>query len=177
MLCEQSGPGRGFLPEVCIAWEEAATPARDAGVRVVHLRLGIVLSREGGPLARLLPLFKLGLGGVVGSGRQYMSWIAIDDVARVFSQALENEKLAGPVNAVAPGAVTNRELTRALGRTLGRPTWLPLPSFIVRAAFGEMGEALLLSSARVSPSRLRDVGFEFHYPTLDSALGHLLSEQ
>ncbi len=177
ILTERSGPGRGFLPEVCAAWEEAALPARDAGVRVVHLRLGIVLSREGGPLARLLPPFRLGLGGVIGSGRQYISWIAIDDVARVFSHALENENLAGPINAVAPGAVTNRELTRTLGRALGRPVLLPLPGFVVRAVFGEMGEALLLSSARVVPARLGKVGFEFRYPTIDSALDHLLSER
>lgn len=177
ILCEESGPGRGFLPEVCVAWEEAAAPAREAGVRVVHLRLGIVLSREGGPLARLLRPFRLGLGGVIGSGRQYISWIAIDDVARVFFHALENENLSGPVNAVAPGPVTNRELTRALGRALGRPTMLPLPGFIVRAAFGEMGEALLLSSARVVPGRLRDVGFDFRYPTIYSALDQLLSER
>lgn len=173
-LSEESGPGRGFLPEVCIAWEGAAAAARGAGIRVVHLRLGLVLSPDGGPLGRLLPAFRLGLGGVIGTGSQYVSWIAIDDVARIFHRALMDQALAGPVNAVAPAAVTNRELTRALGRVLRRPTILPLPALVVRATFGEMGEALLLSSTRVTPARLLAAGHEFRAPAIEVALRQLL---
>jgi len=169
-LTEDSRPGTGFLSEVCRAWEAAADPARAAGIRVVHLRLGVVLAGQGGALPRMLLPFRLGAGGVVGSGRQYWSWIELADLVRVVDLALAVESLAGPVNAVAPAPVTNREFTRTLGRVLGRPTLLPLPALAVRLLFGEMGQALLLDSARVLPRRLERAGFRFRHPDLDGAL-------
>jgi len=174
VLTESSAMGTGFLAEVCAAWEAAAEPARRAGVRVVHLRLGIVLAREGGALARMLPIFRLGLGGRVGHGRQYWSWITLEDVARVVEWALQDSNLTGPVNVVAPEATTNAAFTAALGRSLRRPTWLPAPALMVRAALGRMGQEALLSSARVRPARLLDRGFCWQWPELDAALGHLL---
>ena len=174
LLDEAASPGIGFLPEVSRAWEAAAAPAREAGIRVVHLRIGIVLSPAGGALGQMLLPFKLGVGGVLGSGDQYMSWIAIDDVVGIARHALADEALSGPVNAVAPQAVTNREFTRALGAVLRRPTILPAPAFALRIALGEMADALLLASTRVEPAALRASAFEFQHPELDGALRHVL---
>ncbi len=176
-LTEDSPAGAGFLAEVARAWEAAADPARAAGIRVVHPRLGLVLAGQGGALPRMLLPFRLGLGGPIGGGGQYWSWIALADVVRVIELALARESLAGPVNAVAPGPVTNREFTRALGRVLARPTVLPLPAPAVRLLMGEMGEALLLGSARVLPRRLERAGFEFRYPVLEGALRGVLGKE
>ena len=173
-LDESSAPGEGFLPEVCQAWEAAADAAREAGLRVVHLRIGIVLTPAGGALGQMLLPFRMGVGGVIGSGRQYMSWVALDDVLGGVLHALRTEDLAGPVNAAAPNPVTNAAFTKTLGRVLRRPTLLPLPAFGARLAFGEMADALLLASARVDPARLRDSGFRFGHPGLEDALRHVL---
>lgn len=169
-VTEDSPPGTGFLPDVAKAWEAAAQPAVEAGIRVVHPRIGIVLSARGGALAQMLPPFRLGLGGVIGSGRQHMSWIALDDVVAALEHLAFGSALSGPVNAVAPHPVTNREFAATLGRVLRRPTVLPLPAFMVRLLFGEMGQALLLEGARVLPTRLEASGFRFRYPRLEEAL-------
>jgi len=174
LLREESPPGRGFLAEVAAQWEAATEPAARRGIRVVCLRFGIVLSPRGGALAQMLPPFRLGLGGPIGSGQQYWSWVAIDDVVRAIHHALGAETLHGPVNVVSPDPVRNREFVRALGRVLGRPTLLPMPALVVRVLFGQMGEELLLSSQRVEPIRLLASGFVFQYPDLDGALRHLL---
>jgi uncharacterized protein len=176
VLTEESAPGRDFLSEVCREWEAAADPARAAGIRVVHLRFGVVLSREGGALAQMLTPFQLGIGGPIGSGRHYMSWLALDDAVGMIEHALTNESLSGPVNAVAPQPVTNREFAKAIGRVLNRPTLLPMPAFALRLALGEMADALLLSSARVKPVRLEASGYQFEYPQLEDALRHVLHD-
>jgi uncharacterized protein (TIGR01777 family) len=175
LLDEQSSPGKGFLSEVCQAWEAASEPARDAGIRTVNLRIGVVLSPDGGALRKMLTPFKMGVGGVIGSGHQMMSWIALDDVIGALRHVLANNALSGPVNAVAPRAVTNREFTKTLGRVLHRPTIFPMPAFAARLAFGEMGDELLLSSTRVRPSRLNETGYMFQYSELEAALRHLLN--
>lgn len=174
ILTEESPAGHGFLPDVCREWEAACEPARAAGIRVVHLRLGIVLSARGGALATMLSAFRWGLGGIVGDGRQYMSWIGLDDAVSAIRFALRTTTVVGPVNAVAPHPVTNREFTRTLGRVLGRPTILPAPAFAVRLALGEMGQALLLEGCRAIPARLQAAGFVFEHPTLEAALRHEL---
>jgi uncharacterized protein (TIGR01777 family) len=174
ILREESPPGTGFLAEVCQVWEAATAPAAQRGIRVVHLRFGMVLSPAGGALAKMLTPFRLGLGGVIGTGKQYMSWIALDDVLGAIHHALHTEALQGPVNVVAPSAVTNREFTMTLGKVLRRPTWLPLPAFAARLMFGEMADALLLASTRVTPARLVASGYTFQYPELEKALQHLL---
>ena len=174
VLDESAVPGSGFLPAVCQAWEDAATPALERSIRVVHLRVGIVLSPLGGALAQMLLPFNLGVGGVLGGGDQYMSWIALDDLLRIVLHALTDDSVSGPVNAVAPQAVTNREFTKTLGAVLHRPTILPAPAFALRLALGEMADALLLASTRVDPAVLRTTGFEFEYPNLDDALRHVL---
>jgi hypothetical protein len=174
VLTEESELGTGFLAEVGRAWEAAAQPARDAGIRVVSLRQGIVLSKEGGAIERLLLPFKLGLGGRVGSGKQWWSWIGLDDVVGAYRFALEST-LAGPVNVVSPNPATNTQLVKALGRALHRPTVFPLPAFAVRTAFGEMGQELLLDGQRVLPARLLDAGFTFEYPDLDAAFERALA--
>ena len=170
VLTESSLPGSGFLPDVCLAWEGATQPASDAGIRVVHLRFGVVLSPYGGALAQMLPVFRAGLGGRLGSGRQWISWVALPDVIRAIEFALETASLAGPVNVVAPNPVTNLEFTRSLGRALHRPTLLRVPAFALRLAFGEMAEATILASERVLPARLSALGFDFEYPELDAGL-------
>ena len=175
-LREDSPPGKGFLAEACVAWEAAAKPAADAGLRVVHLRIGVVLHPAGGALKQMLLPFKLGLGGVIGSGRQYMSWIALDDLIGIFQHALANDSLRGPANAVVPNPVTNREFTQTLGKVLSRPTIFPMPAFAARLAFGEMADELLLSSARVEPAKLSASGYRFAYPQLEAALRHLLGK-
>ncbi|MGH9813472.1 MAG: TIGR01777 family oxidoreductase, partial [Candidatus Acidiferrales bacterium] len=175
-LREDSPPGKGFLAETCVEWEAAAKPAADAGLRLVHLRIGVVLHPAGGALKQMLLPFKLGAGGVIGSGRQYMSWIALDDLVGVFQHALANDSLCGPANAVAPNPATNREFTKTLGKVLSRPTIFPMPAFAARLAFGEMADELLLSSARVEPARLAASGYRFAYPQLEPALRHLLGQ-
>ena len=174
MMREESPPGSGFLPDVCIAWEAATKVAEARGIRVVHLRTGVVLSRSGGALAKMLPVFRMGAGGVIGSGRQYMSWIALDDVVGAIHHALTKDGLRGPVNAVAPAPVTNREFTKTLGRVLSRPALFPLPAFAARLALGEMADELLLASQRAEPARLVASGYEFRFPDLEGALRHLL---
>ncbi len=177
VLDESDGPGHGFLAELARDWELAADPARECGIRVIHLRTGIVLSPTGGALGKMLPAFKLGLGGMLGSGRQYMSWIALDDLLGVVWQCLADERLQGPVNAVSPGPVTNREFTKMLGRVLRRPTVFPVPAPAIRLLFGEMGDEALLSSTRVTPVKLETSGFMFRYPELEGALRHVLGQE
>jgi uncharacterized protein (TIGR01777 family) len=176
LVDETSDSGVGFLAELCRAWESATAPAGAAGIRVVHPRLGVVLASEGGMLAQLLLPFRMGVGGVVGSGRQVLSWIGLGDAAAALLHLVDTPQLSGPVNLVAPAPATNVEFTRALGRVLSRPTILPLPSFAVRALFGEMGRELLLAGQRVSPQKLLDSGFEFTQPELEPALRGILSQ-
>ena len=174
-LTEESPPAAGFLPGVCREWEAASGPAARKGIRVVALRFGMVLSPKGGALARMLPLFRAGLGGVIGGGRQYVSWVALDDLPGIVFHTLQRGDLSGPVNAVAPRPVTNREFTETLGKSLSRPTPLPVPAFALRLAVGgEMADALLLASARVIPRRLEETGYRFRFPELGGALRHLL---
>jgi len=176
LLREESAPGKDFLSEVCREWEAAARPAVEAGIRVVHPRLGVVLDAEGGALPKMLTPFKFGVGGRIGSGRQYMSWITLADVVGVIRRALTDENLRGPVNAVGPNPVTNEEFTKALGRVLGRPTFLAVPEFAARLAFGEVADALLLASQRVEPARLKEAGFQFADPELEGALRRVLKK-
>jgi uncharacterized protein (TIGR01777 family) len=174
-LTEESHAGNGFLAEVCSQWEAATQPAVDAGLRVVKMRISVVLSPEGGALAKMLTPFRLGLGGRLGSGRQWMSWISLGDAARAFVFALENESLRGPVNLAAPAPVTNEEFTRALGHALHRPTLAAVPAFALRLAAGEMAEETLLSSQRVLPAMLLAAGFRFDDPELEPALRKMLA--
>jgi uncharacterized protein len=174
LLTEESAAGEEFLSRVCREWEAACEPARAAGIRTVNLRFGVVLSERGGALAQMLTPFKLGLGGCVGTGWQYMSWVALDDVIGAIMQALTDESLAGPVNVVAPQPVTNNEFTKTIGRVLGRPTFMPVPTFALHLALGEMADELLLASARVEPAKLKAAGYQFKYPQLEPALRHLL---
>jgi uncharacterized protein len=174
LLTETSTPGTGFLAELCVAWEKAAQPAIDAGIRVVHLRFGVALSTEGGALARMLPIFRAGVGGRLGSGKQWMSWIALPDVIRVIEFALEKASLSGPVNLVAPNPVTNAEFTRVLGRVLHRPTVIPAPAAALRIALGEMADEGILASERAVPASLNAVGYVFQYPELESCLRAVL---
>ena len=173
-LTENSQPGEGFLPDVSIAWENAAKSATEAGIRTVHPRIGLVLSPAGGALGKMLLPFKLGLGGIIGSGNQYMSWITLDDLVSLFLFAIDNESISGAINAVSPTPVTNREFTKTLGRVLSRPTIFPLPAFAAKLALGEMADALLLASTRVISSRLENTSFSFAHPHLEPALRHLL---
>ncbi len=174
ILTEESAAGEGFLPEVCAEWENEAQKAADLGARVVMPRIGIVLTKDGGALEKMLTPFKFGVGGTVGSGEQWMSWIALDDLIRIIHFALENENLNGAVNATAPNPVTNKEFTDALGKALNRPTIIPVPAFGIKLLFGEMGETLLLEGARVLPEKLQTAGFEFKFPDLETALKHIL---
>lgn len=176
LLTEESAPGAGFLPEVCRAWEAAADPARARGIRVVHLRFGIVLSAKGGALAKMLLPFRMGAGGRIGPGRQWWSWLAIDDAVGIVRFVLEKE-VAGALNAASPNTATNGEFTRALARNLRRPAVLPMPAFAARLALGEMADALLLCSARAMPVRLLAEGFAFRRPHLDGALRNALAAE
>jgi uncharacterized protein (TIGR01777 family) len=173
-LDEQSAPGRGFLADLCREWEGAAEALRTAGVRVVHLRFGVVLTPAGGALEKMLPAFRLGAGAVVGSGRQVMSWIVRDDVLGAILHGIRTDSLTGPVNAVAPAPVTNTEFTRILARVLGRPAVLKLPAFALRLALGELADQALLASQRVVPGRLLATGYRFRHGELEPALRHLL---
>ena len=174
VLTEESPAGTGFLPEVCREWEAATLPAERKGIRVVSLRIGVVLTPKGGALSRMLPPFRMGFGGVLGGGKQYVSWVALDDLPGIVLHVLSNGDLRGPVNAVAPRPVTNREFTETLGRVLSRPTPFPVPAFALRLAVGEMADALVLASTRVVPRRLEESGYRFRFPELHGALRHLL---
>ncbi|NNJ70538.1 MAG: TIGR01777 family protein [Kiritimatiellales bacterium] len=170
ILSEESAAGTGFLSSVCEKWEESTLPAESAGIRTVKIRTGIVLSKKGGALAKMLPPFKMGGGGKLGNGRQYMSWISLYDMVGIIRFLIENENIHGPVNLVAPNAVTNLEFTKVLGTVLHRPVIMPLPAFAARLIFGEMADALLLSSTRVIPQKLLDNGYQFKHADLQPAL-------
>jgi uncharacterized protein (TIGR01777 family) len=173
-LAETASPGEGFLAEVCHEWETAADEAAGQGLRVVKLRFGAVLSDKGGFLAKVLVPFRLGLGGPVGSGKQVLSWVAVDDAAAVIVESLEREELRGPINVTAPHAVTNAEFTTTLARALRRPAVLPAPGFALRAIFGDLADELLLAGQRVVPRVLLEHGFSFRFPELGPALRHYL---
>lgn len=174
IVTEESELGTGFEADVGRAWEAAAEPARDAGIRVVNFRQGIVVSKDGGAVERMLLPFKLGLGGRVGSGRQWWTWVALDDVTSAYAFVL-GSPLSGAVNLCAPNPVTSRQFTDALGRALHRPTIFPVPEFAIRTLFGEMGDNMLLRGRRALPARLLEAGFEFAYPEIDDALGAALA--
>jgi len=176
VLDEQAGSGSGFLPDVVTEWEQAADPARDAGIRVVCARLGVVVWPSGGALKKMLPAMRAGVGGRLGTGRQFWSWVSLDDVIGSILHAISDDRLAGPVNVTAPRPVTNREFTAVLADVLGRPAVLPVPPFALRMALGAMADELLLASAKVIPSRLSDAGYEFCEPDLESALRHMLGQ-
>ena len=169
-LTEVSPRGSGFLSDVCFEWEQALAPLARKGTRVVNLRFGMVLSPKGGALARLLPVFRLGLGGPLGGGRQMMSWIALDEIPHMIHHLLERPDCSGPFNLVAPQSVTNAEFTKMLAALLKRPACLPVPRAVIKALLGEMGEALLLSSLNAAPERLLKSGYSFRFPELDGAL-------
>lgn len=173
VLTEDSPSGQGFLAGVCREWEAASQSAAAAGIRTLHLRFGLVLSGAGGALPKMLLPFRLGLGGRIGSGRQWWSWIAVQDIAGAVLHLLKSE-ISGAVNLVSPNPVSNADFTRGLGRALSRPTFFPMPAFVARAAFGEMGQELLLSSQRVEPGRLLASGYAFRYPELAGALQMIL---
>jgi uncharacterized protein len=177
LLTETSAPGKDFLANVCQQWEKATTPASEKGIRTVLARFGIILAEDGGALAKMLTPFQMGIGGRVGSGKQWMSWIALDDVAGGIQFMLFDNSVNGPVNFVAPHPVTNAEFTKTLGGVLSRPTFLPVPAFGVRLAFGEMADALLLASQRVEPAVLKARGFGFSFPRLEPALKHILHRE
>jgi len=174
VLDESSPPGAGFLPEVCAAWEKASEPAHATGSRVVNARTGIVLDPKEGALAQMLTPFKLFVGGHTGSGAQWMSWIHRDDMARLLVFALDAPALSGVMNAVAPTPVTSRELAKALGRALSRPSFLPLPGFVLKLAFGEAAE-IILTGSRIVPKKALDAGFVFEHPAIDEALRSLVA--
>ncbi|WP_417377579.1 TIGR01777 family oxidoreductase [Gimesia sp.] len=173
-LDENSPHGRGFLADVCAGWEAATQPARDAGIRVINTRFGMILDKQGGALAQMLTPFKFGVGGKLGSGSQYWSWIALPDVVNAILFCLQHSEIHGPVNFVAPDEVTNLEFTKTLGKVLSRPTCLPVPAWAIKTIFGEMGQELMLCSARVTPQKLQTAGYEFTYPKLEDAFRGLL---
>jgi uncharacterized protein (TIGR01777 family) len=174
-LDESSAPGSGFLAEVCRDWEGASGHAESAGIRVVKLRFGVVLTAKGGALEKLMLPFRMGVGGRMGSGRQWMPWISLEDAVEVILRAIRDERLRGPVNAIA-GSVRNTEFTDALARALHRPALLPVPAFGIRALMGQMADEALLASQRAEPARLREIGHVFHHPTLDTALAAALRD-
>lgn len=169
-LTEEATPGDDFLADVCAEWEQEAARAAELGLRVVHLRIGVVISPNGGALKKMLTPFKLGLGGIVGNGRQYWSWVGLQDLVRMICFCIDNADISGPVNAVGPLATTNREFTKLLGSHLKRPTLVPMPGLAARILLGEMADALLLASTRVIPKRLQDAGFEFQQNTFEECL-------
>lgn len=174
ILSEDEPPANDFLGEVSVAWERESSRAETFGMRVVNLRIGIILTPEGGALERMLTPFKMGVGGRVGSGKQFVSWIALDDVIRALTFAVENENLRGAVNATAPNPVRNAEFAEVLGKTLNRPAIIPTPEFALRLMFGELADALLFSSTRVVPTKLLQAGFSFEFENVENALRHLL---
>ena len=175
-LDESSAAGDGFLADVCRDWEVEANAATELGVRVVNVRIGVVLSPGGGALAKMLLPFKLGVGGVIGSGKQYWSWIGLNDLVRVIEFCINNESVVGPVNAVSPNPLTNKEFTKIVGSVLHRPTIFPLPAFMAKLVLGEMADALLLSSSRVMPKKLQKAGFTFAQPELAECLQYELKK-
>ncbi len=177
ILTEGSAVGDTFLAKVCQEWETEARRAEDLGIRTVLLRTGIVLSSKGGALAQMLTPFKFALGGVIGSGEQWMSWISLEDIVGIYNAAIENESIRGAINSVAPNAVTNEEFTKTLGEVISRPTFLPLPAFAVNLVFGEMGDALLLDSTRAVPKRLETANFEFKHTNLKQAIQDAVNEK
>ncbi len=172
---EESPPGPGFLGDVCRAWEAAAESISKTNTRLVIVRIGVVLSSKGGALEQMLPPFKMGLAGKLGTGQQVMSWIALEDLVRVFEFCLTNNTIRGPVNAVSPDPVTNLQFTKALGKVLRRPTWIPAPAFLLRLVMGEMADEMILSSTRVMPQKLLNAGFSFRLPELEPALRKIIS--
>lgn len=176
MLTENSAPGNGFLAEVCKEWEQSTKAAESLGVRIVRARLGVVLSKNGGALQKMLPIFQLGGGGIIGSGKQYMSWVTLDDVVNALIFAIKTKSVTGAINIVAPNSVRNSEFTDALGHALHRPAVLPLPAFAAKVIMGEMADELLLSSARVEPLALEGNKFGFEFPNLAGALLHTLGK-
>ena len=176
VLNEQSAPGVGFLAEVCREWETAAQPAADAGIRTVSMRTGIVLTPKGGALGKMLLPFKMGMGGRIGDGRQWMSWIDVRDMVGAIHHVLKNDLLHGPVNMVAPKPVTNAEFTQTLAKVLSRPAVFPVPALVVKLAFGEMGETALLGSQRVEPAQLVGSGYPFQFNELRASLSALLRD-
>jgi uncharacterized protein len=176
VLRERSTPGSGFLADVCRDWEAATEPAMAAGIRTVQMRTGIVLSQDGGALAKMLTPFKLGAGGRIGDGRQWMSWIDMHDMVGAIHHILRTDLVQGPVNMVAPKPVTNAEFTRTLAKVLNRPAVLPMPAFAAKLAFGEMGEALLLASQRVEPTQLVTSGYPFRFSELENCLEHTITK-
>lgn len=177
ILTEESPSGTGFLSDVCRAWEDAATPARESGIRVVHPRFGVVFAQEGGILPLIALPFKFGVGGNIGSGNQYMSWIAIDDLVAILIETITNNSLRGAVNAVSPNPVTNAAFTRALGATLHRPTFMKVPAKIARIVGGDLARELILVSQRAVPEKLQDAGFSFTYPNVEDALSRSLGKE
>lgn len=175
VLVEGSGVGEGFLADLVKIWEDSAQPARDAGIRVVNLRLGLVTAESGGMMGPMKPAFKLGVGGKLGDGEQWWSWVTLDDVIRAFVHAVDNPGMAGPFNVAAPNPVTNGEFTKSLGSVLRRPTFLPAPKFALKAFAGEMADEMLLASQRIDSSKLSDAGFEFSDTELDPALRKIFS--
>ena len=176
LVNEASKPGNDFLANVCAQWEQSSSAAKVAGIRVGNIRIGVVLSTKGGALAKMLVPFKMGVGGKVGDGDQYMSWIALDDLISAILFIIDTETIQGPVNMVSPNPVTNAEFTKSLGKALSRPAVLPAPAFALRLVFGEMADALLLSGVRVDPMKLKASNYSFKYPQLDAALKHLLKD-
>ncbi len=176
-LDESASAGHGFLAEVCQEWEAASEPAAEAGIRVVNLRIGVVISSDGGALPHMLTPFKLGVGGRIGTGKQFWSWVSIHDVVGAIDHCLVTPEMSGPVNCVSPGPVTNSEFTKTLGAVLSRPTILPMPAFAAKIALGQMAEDLLLASTQVLPRRLQETGYTFHYPELGPALQVEINQQ
>jgi hypothetical protein len=170
VLTEASAPGTGFLPEVCQDWEKATEAAKRSGLRVVLARLGVVIGKEGGALSKMLLPFQLGAGGILGTGRQYMNWVSIHDIARAFEFLLTDNTIEGPVNLVAPNAVTNAQFTKVLGDVLHRPTILPAPAFALKLILGDMAQEMLLEGCRATPAKLEAAGFKFEYPDLQKAI-------
>jgi uncharacterized protein (TIGR01777 family) len=174
ILNETSAPGSDFLSQVCVEWEKATALASEKGIRVVNARFGIILDKNGGALKKMLPPFRMGVGGRIGNGKQWMSWIALADVIGALNFALATDTLRGPANFVAPNPVTNAEFTKTLGKVLSRPTLFPIPAFGIRLLFGEMGETLLLGSQRVDPQQLKSTGYQFQFAQLEPALRDIL---
>ena len=177
LLTETSAPGNDFLAAVCQQWEKATAPAAEKGIRTVLTRFGIILAENGGALAKMLTPFRMGIGGRIGDGKQWMSWIALRDVAGGIESVIHDRFVNGPVNFVAPNPVTNAEFTKTLGSVLSRPTFFPVPAFGARLAFGEMADALLLSSQRVEPAMLKSRGFGFQWPRLELTLKNILHRE
>lgn len=176
VLDENSAPGKNFSSQLCQQWESVTEPAKQVGMRVVNIRTGVVLSPAGGALKKMLLPFKLGLGGVLGNGKHYVSWLSIDDMVDMIKFVMSNSSIIGPVNMVSPEPVTNYQLTKALGEVLHRPTIFPMPAFVARIIFGEMADELLLSSARVKPVKIIEAGYQFHHTNLSETLKYLLKK-